>query len=362
MAGQKHGVFKELLSPFLRQKLEEARFNGDSNVVLAIGRQYLKDEQEEEVSASDERRRHYEAEIHPTYQGKELRGMEKLYRRVILIEPTTVCAAHCRWCLRGQYPQMNLAEEELITLAKYCGDQTINGEVREVLITGGDPFMIPGRLNVLIDAIIKYAPNIRIIRIGSRVPAQDPERVNDKLLDALRPRDGVRIELGTQVNHRSELFPEVKEAYRKIRSVGVIIYDQTALLKGLNDNISALIGLFDELRYIGIETHYLFHCIPMKGMSHHRTTVEKGLQLIRRLTSCGLISGRCKPMFTAMTDIGKITFYDGAILERKDNKLLLQSHYSYEDRKRWNPHWEAPESVIIDDQGFMRVWYPDGAD
>jgi lysine 2,3-aminomutase len=218
---------------------------------------------------------------------------------------------------------MNLPEEELVEFAKFCGDESVNAEVREVLITGGDPLMVPGRLGILLDAIVDHAPNIRIIRIGSRVPAQDPERVNDKVLDVLRPRPGVRIEIATQINHASELFPEVKEAYGRIRGAGVTIYDQTVLLKGLNDNISALSELVDGLRYIGIETHYLFHCIPMRGMAHHRTSIEKGLQLIRRLTSSGLISGRCKPMFTAMTDIGKITFYDGVIVDRNDNKVLL---------------------------------------
>ena len=358
------GIFKEKFSPFLTAKLEEARRTEGkgSAVVRVIERQYLRDALEEVKPSEDERRRHYEAEMHIMFEGKQLKGLERLYRRVVLIEPTTVCAAHCRWCLRGQYPIMSLSETELETIARYCGSKDVAGEVREVLITGGDPFMIPDRLDFLIDSLVKHAPNIRIVRIGSRVPIHAPERVDDVLLHALRKRGDLRIELGTHVNHATELFPEVKEAYQKLRAHGLTIYNQSVLLKGVNDTPEQLVELFDELRYVGIETHYLFHCIPMRGMNHHRTSLEKGLRLIREVTSCGDISGRCKPMFTAMTDLGKITLYDGVILKRDGNRVLLQSHYSFEDRVRWNPMWKLPESASVGKDGYMQVWYLDGVD
>lgn len=362
MAGQKGGLFKERFSPFLREKLDSARsLEGlDATTVQVIESQYLKDPREDDPPSENERRRHYEADMSVSYKGHLLRGVERLYRRVILIEPTTVCAAHCRWCLRGQYPVMNLLEEELDLISRYCGDPALSSDVREILITGGDPFMIPDRLKYLLDCIEKYAPNIEIARIGSRVPVQDPQRVNDKLLSAVSGRN-IRIEVGTHVNHSNELFPEVRMAYKALQDVGVVIYNQAVLLKDMNDSVDNLLRLFDELRYMGIETHYLFHCIPMRGMNHHRTTIEKGLELIRGVTSSGAISGRCKPMFTAMTDIGKITLYDGVTMDRDDrNRVLLQSHYSYDDRRKWNPRWQLPDSASIDADGYMQVWYLDG--
>jgi lysine 2,3-aminomutase len=364
MAGQIEGIFKEKFSPFLLKKLEEARQKDgpSSAVVRVIESQYLKNPLEDVTLSEDERRRHYEADMHIEYEGKKLRGLERLYRRVVLIEPTTVCAAHCRWCLRGQYPIASLTEDELLTIARYCGDSKVSGELREVLVTGGDPFMVPDRLDFLIDSLAQHAPNIKIVRIGSRVPIHDPERVNDALLHALRKREGLRIELGTHVNHATELFPEVRAAYQRLRDNGVVIYNQSVLLKGVNDTSQELMDLFDGLRYTGIETHYLFHCIPMRGMNHHRTSLEKGLRLIREITSSGDISGRCKPMFTAMTDLGKITLYEGVILKREGHRVLLQSHYSYEDRVRWNPLWQKPESVLIDKDGYMQVWYLDSPD
>ncbi len=88
--------------------------------------------------------------------------------------------------------------------------------------------------------------------------------------------------------------------------------------------------------------------------------MDKGLALAKSLTCSGHVSGRTKPMFAAMTDIGKITFYDGVILERREGKILLQSEYRIEERMAWNPSWEVPDTAEVDRQGKLRVWYQDG--
>jgi len=115
---------------------------------------------------------------------------------------------------------------------------------------------------------------------------------------------------------------------------------------------------------LGIEAHYLFHAVPMRGTSHFRTSVDTGLNLARQITSCGIFSGRAKPMFAAMTDIGKIVFYEGTILERDkgSNRILLKSGYQLEERLKWNPSWRMPSSASVDKDGYLNVWYLDGAD
>ena len=135
------------------------------------------------------------------------------------------------------------------------------------------------------------------------------------------------------------------------------------LLKGVNDNVEILNELYDGFRYLGIESHYLFHCIPMQGMEHHRTSVQKGLEIASQIINSGSVSGRAKPMYTLMTDLGKITLIHGTILERNEkNELLIQSHYTVDDFKYRNPSWEIPKSCFEDKNGFLRVWYPDGKD
>jgi len=86
------------------------------------------------------------------------------------------------------------------------------------------------------------------------------------------------------------------------------------------------------------------------------------LNLIKELVCSGKISGRAKPMFAAMTDIGKITFYEGVIKKIEHRRVLLQSNYRYEDRLKWNPSWKLPQTAEVDENGYLRVWYLDGED
>jgi lysine 2,3-aminomutase len=362
MAGAKGLVFREHLTPYIRTQLDslEATHGVASSEYRALSLQYLKSPLEDEVTALD-RMRHYQAGVCIRYEGAELRGVERLYRRTLLVQPTMACAAHCRWCLRGQYPVFTLSNEEITRVARYAGSDTVRDDLREVLVTGGDALIIPEQLRFLLTQFQEHAPNIRVFRLGTRIPLQDPRRVDAALLSMLESFTDARIEIATHINHPVELTKEARGAFRELSSVVDAIYDQTVLLKGTNDSVDTLSTLFDELRYLGIEAHYLFHCIPMRGMSHHRTTVQAGLELVAALTNSGIFSGRAKPRYTVMTDIGKITLAEGTILDRNGrDELLLQSRYTADNFRAYNPSWVLPSSAHEDERGFLRVWYPDG--
>ena len=101
----------------------------------------------------------------------------------------------------------------------------------------------------------------------------------------------------------------------------------------------------------------------MQGMNHHRTSVQRGLDISEQLINSGIVSGRAKPMYTLMTDLGKITLLPNSILDRNDkNEILIQSRYTVDDFKYRNPSWELPKSSSIDENGYLRVWYSDGTD
>jgi len=364
MVGAKDFVFREKVTPFIRKQLRtlSEQYGPDSSEVRALKLQYVKSPEEDVISDSD-RMRHYEATQTVQHEGVPLRGVERLYRRTILIQPTMGCAAHCRWCLRGQYPIANLREDDVVNFAKFCGSPAVRDDLREILITGGDPFLVPQILLLVFSEVKKHAPNIRYFRIGTRVPVQDPARVDRTLLAVLDSAGPARVEVGTHINHPVELTSQAREAYGKLNDLGLRIYDQSVLLKGVNDSAEVLTELYDEIRYLGIEAHYLFHCIPMRGMRHHRTSVKRGLDLIGRLNSSGEAPGRGKPMFTLMTDLGKTTLYQGSILEKNDNdEVLVQTHYRADEIQRWNPSWRMPPSAVEDENGTLRVWYPDGTD
>jgi len=364
MAGAKNFLFKEKITPYIKEQLNviESEQGKNSRNYKALELQYIKNNLEDKIVQND-RMRHYQSEINLNYNGIELRGVERLYKRTILIEPSSVCAAHCRWCLRGQYPLFTLQDEEIINFAKYCGSDDVKKELKEILITGGDPFMVPKKLRTIIEKVLIYAPNIQIFRIGTRVPLQDPSRINSDLIDILKLIPPLKIEIATHINHTIELTKEAVKAFDNLYKYVFKIYDQTVLLKGVNDDEKTLTELYDNLRYIGIEAHYLFHCVPMRGMSHHRTSIKRGLDLINYLTSSGVFSGRAKPMYTLMTDIGKVTLYEGTIIKYNDNnEALIQTKYNVRDFMQRNPSWIMPESVIEDENGFLRVWYPDSID
>ncbi len=223
-----------------------------------------------------------------------------------------------------------------------------------------DVLLVPHQVEYLLRGLMQYAPNIRIVRIATRIPLHDPGRVDGEVLKLFEGKSPLRLELATQINHRVELFPEVIEAFRKIMDRGVAVYAQNVLLRGVNDNLEALVDLYDVSREIGIEAHYLFHCVPLKGVGHLRTTLQEAIDLAKGLTCSGRISGRAKPLLAVMTDIGKIVLYEGVILDREDRHILLQSSYHLQERRQWNPGWQLPSTAEVDRHGYLRVWYLDG--
>lgn len=364
MAGKKkRNEFIEKISPFLKNKMEEIKNTKgeESKDYQALYRQYklLDDEKTETLEAN---KRHWEADIDIE---SHIHGVERLYNKSIVIEPTMICATHCRYCLRANYDIFTLNEDELKTIAKFSGSNNLKNKVNEVLITGGEPLIVPKRLDFLIESLIEYAPNIKIMRIATRLPQHDPMRIDNNIYEIFRKHsDKVRFELATQINHSVEFFNETVDVYNNFRRLGVPIYSQNVLLKDVNDDIQSLIDLYNKMRENGIEAHYLFHCVPMRGMHHYRTSVDKGLRLAKELTNSGMVSGRAKPMYALMTDIGKVTLYEGTILKRDNNKnmMLVQSTYKYNDRISDNPYWKLPKTAEVDEDGFLRVWYLDGAD
>ncbi|HSJ10966.1 MAG TPA: radical SAM protein [Longimicrobiales bacterium] len=361
MTGTRTGTLSELVSPFLREKLAEARAQGeDSRDYQAIWRQYIRDPRESSFVAA-ERTRHYESEVHIEFEGQNVPGIERLYRRTILIEPTTACAAHCRWCLRGQYPIQTLKPDQVELAARYIGSESVRDDLREVLVTGGDPLMSVPLLRHTLSMLRRHAPNISIVRIGTRVPVQDPRRVDDAMLDMFAGFHDLRLELGLNINHPVEFWPESVAALQRLQRVGIRMYNQHPLLRGVNDDLSVLTELYGLLRDHGIEAHYLFHAIPMRGTAHHRTSLDRGLQLANALDSCGEFSGRAKPRFAVLSDLGKIVLHEGAIVERREqtNEVLIRSGYRLDDRLRWNPGWRVPPGTTIAPDGTMMTWYLD---
>ena len=102
----------------------------------------------------------------------------------------------------------------------------------------------------------------------------------------------------------------------------------------------------------------------MLGGNHHRTSLRKGLDLIEKISSSGEFSGRAKPKYAVLSDIGKIVLYEECIIteDKENSKILLKSGFKYKDRLKWVPGWQLPESACLDKNDIMSVWYQDASD
>jgi lysine 2,3-aminomutase len=257
-----------------------------------------------------------------------------------------------------------MKEEDITHATRYIGSKEVRDDLNEVLMTGGDPMVTLPSLAFTFSELKRNAPNIRTVRIGSRVPFQDPRRINDDMMNIFKRYPEFRFEVGVNVCHPIEFWPESIDALKRLQDGGIRIYSQHPLLKGVNDDIETLTELYSLIREHDIEAHYLFHAIPMQGTNHHRTSLKKATALAALMSSSGEFSGRSKPRFAVLSDIGKIVMYEGVILDRResDNTVLLKSGFKLEDRLAWNPSWKKPDSVEIDENGYMRTWYQDAID
>jgi lysine 2,3-aminomutase len=361
MAGLINGEFREKISDYLYNLMDQVKVEQGENskAYKALYNQYVRTEAET-AAQKEKNKKHYEACLKET---DELpRGIERLYRRQLVIDLTMVCAAHCRYCLRANYEIMQITKKDIAKIVRYLAKDL---ELKEILVTGGDPFLVPQLLKHLISEIVKKATNIRIIRIGTRLPVQDPQKFDEEMLGFFRAyQDAVQFEVAIQINHPIELQPEPRHIIFSLQKAGVRVYSQNVLLKNVNDDTDTLIELYDNLRYLGVEAHYLFHPIPMQGTAHLRVTLKRSLQLIKELTSSGMISGRIKPMLSLMTDVGKVTLYEGTIGQKDDSGYYtIKTCYKLKDRLRWNPDYQLPASAFIDKDGYINVKYlEDGRD
>jgi lysine 2,3-aminomutase len=247
------------------------------------------------------------------------------YPDKVLFLVTAFCSTYCRYCTRsrmvGKRPADAVAMEESFAYIES------RPEIRDVLISGGDPLTLTDSVLDVILSRIRRIPHVRMIRIGSKVPAVLPMRITDELCAVLRKH---HVWLSLHFIHADELSPETREACRKLSDSGVGMISQTVLLKGVNDDTQTLVELFYGLLEINVKPYYLLQCDPVRGSAHFRTTVEKGIELIRSLH--GHISGPAVPQYVidAPGGGGKVPLLSPAQVRRDGNDIVL---INYEGRE-----------------------------
>lgn len=249
----------------------------------------------------------------------------------VLLMVTNQCPIYCRFCTRKRLVGKPgfLKKGELDQAIAYLREHT---EVRDVILSGGDPLLLPDPLLERVLKALRSIPHLELIRIGSRVPGTLPQRITPELCEMIKPYHPIYMNL--HFNHPDELTPEVKAACGRLADAGVPLGAQTVLLKGVNDDPEVMKQLMHQLLLARVKPYYLYQADLTKGTNHFRTTVETGMKIIQALQ--GHTSGMAVPHFVidAPGGGGKIpilpTEYmlhldeDGAVLKNYENKTY---HY-----------------------------------
>ncbi len=259
-------IFPERLTPYLKKCI--------ANGSTGIARQFLKTKEED---------LEYPWESDSPIGGVEDQVLPKLirhYKDRALLLTTPYCKANCRFCFRRHSPQRTgqLSLEELDRIGSYLKERT---EIKELLLSGGDPLTLPlERLTTYVERIRQWREDI-LLRYCTRLPLVDPKGIDSKLLDLIAcSTPAVMV---VHLNHPDELTPETVELFRECTSRGIKVWSQTVLLLGVNDRVEILEKLFQEIYGLGIKPHYLFQLDLAPGTSHFRVDLLKGIALAQEL-------------------------------------------------------------------------------
>jgi lysine 2,3-aminomutase len=217
-----------------------------------------------------------------------------------LLLTTDRCAVYCRFCTRSRMVGSGGGPRSLDRLAPALSYLRGHPEIRDVIVSGGDPLaMATGRLTALI-AELRAIPSIETIRLATRVPVVLPMRITGELLDALRPFHPLWVM--THFNHPKELSEASRAACRRLADAGFPVMNQSVLLRGVNDDPEILKELFRGLVRERVRPYYLLQMDPVRGSSHLRTPLERGVQIMEQLQ--GRLSGIALPKFIVDTPGG----------------------------------------------------------
>ncbi|MBL8164314.1 MAG: lysine 2,3-aminomutase [Anaerolineae bacterium] len=267
-------------------------------------------------------------------------GLVHRYPDRVLLLVTTQCASYCRYCTRSRIvgdPHETFSKAEFEQQLDYLRRTP---QVRDVLISGGDPLTLAPRTLEFVLSSLRAIPHVEIIRIGSRVPVFLPQRITDEFCAMLRRYHPLWMNI--HVNHPAEVTPELSRALAKLADAGVPLGNQSVLLAGVNDSVTIQRELVHKLVRNRVRPYYLYQCDLVKGAGHFRTTVAKGIEIIEGLR--GHTSGYAVPTFVvdAPGGGGKIPVMPQYMISQSPGRVVLRNYegyiVAYEEPDSYDPH------------------------
>ncbi|SJZ38879.1 lysine 2,3-aminomutase [Selenihalanaerobacter shriftii] len=251
-------------------------------------------------------------------------GLTHRYPDRVLLMVTNKCSMFCRHCTRKRKVGDGESRVDLEQIKKGIEYIKDNPQIRDVLLSGGDPLLLD--LDILEEVIseLKDIPHVEIVRLGSRVPVVLPQRINDELVNRLKKYSPLWI--NTHFNHKKEVTPRAKEALNKLADNGFPLGNQTVLLRNVNDCPLVMKELMHELVKNRIRPYYLYQCDLSRGIEHFRTSVSTGIEIIESLI--GHTSGFAVPRYVvdAPGGGGKIPITPNYLVSNSRRKTVLRNY------------------------------------
>jgi lysine 2,3-aminomutase len=250
-------------------------------------------------------------------------GLVHRYPDRVLLLALDFCSTYCRYCTRSRVvghgeltPDTSRLEEAFAYLRR-------SPQIRDVLISGGDPLaMSEDRLDWILGKL-RAIPHIEFVRIGTKMPAVLPQRITPQLCRMLRKYHPLWMSI--HFLHPAECTPESAQACARLADAGIPLGAQTVLLRGVNDSVETMKDLVHKLLMMRVRPYYLYQCDPISGSSHFRTPVAKGLEIIQGLR--GHTTGYAVPTYVidAPGGGGKIPLQPESVVGRDGDFLLLRN-------------------------------------
>jgi lysine 2,3-aminomutase len=251
-------------------------------------------------------------------------GLTHRYPDRVLFLITDKCSMYCRHCTRRRLAGETDGARSMEDIDK-CIEYIRNTPVvRDVLLSGGDCFLVEDDVLEYIIKELRTIPHVEIIRLGTRTPVVCPQRITEDLVNMLKKYHP--IWLNTHFNHSKEVTPESEEACRKLADVGIPLGNQSVLLRGVNDCPHIMRELVQNLVRIRVRPYYIYQCDLSLGIEHFRTTVAAGIEIIEGLR--GHTSGFAVPTFVvdAPGGGGKIPIMPQYMISQSSDKIILRNY------------------------------------
>ncbi|MBS4537115.1 glutamate 2,3-aminomutase [Clostridium sp. D2Q-11] len=250
-------------------------------------------------------------------------SITRRYPDRLIINVTNECAMYCRHCQRRRnignedhHKTTDIIQESIDYIRE-------NQEIRDVLITGGDPLTLPDDRLEWILKELKNIPHVEYIRIGTRTPVTMPQRITDKLVNMLKKYHPIYV--NTHFNHPKEISRESKEACEKLANAGIPLGNQAVLLNGINNDKYIMRALNQELLKIRVRPYYIFHAKHVMGTTHFNTSVDDGIEIMEYLR--GYTSGMAIPTYivNAPKGQGKTPILPQYLLSRGKDFIMIRT-------------------------------------